>query len=44
MNVEVVSKQDFVKELEIIVNAYEEIYNDDEIRSVFEKFKEELGE
>lgn len=44
MNVEVVSKQDFIKELEIIVNAYEKIYNDNEIKEMFEKFKEELGE
>ena len=39
-----ISKQDFIKELEIIVNAYEKIYNDNEIKGMFEKFKEELGE
>ena len=41
---EEISKQDFIKELEIIVNAYEKIYNDNEIKEMFEKFKEELGE
>ncbi|ACV38806.1 hypothetical protein [Leptotrichia buccalis] len=43
-NMEEISKQDFIKELEIIVNAYEKIYNDNEIKGMFEKFKEELGE
>ena len=43
-NMEEISKQDFIKELEIIVNAYEKIYNDNEIKEMFEKFKEELGE
>ena len=44
MNVEVVSKQDFIKELKIVVNAYGEIYKDNEVKGMFEKFKEELGE
>ena len=40
MNVERISKEDFLKELEIIVNAYEDIYNDNEIQKMFETFKE----
>ena len=40
MNVERISKEDFLKELEIIVNACEDIYNDIEIEEMFENFKE----
>ena len=40
MNVERISKEDFLKELEIIVNAYEDIYNDNEVQEMFENFKE----
>ena len=40
MNVERISKEDFLKELEIIVNAYEDIYNDNEVQKMFEKYKE----
>ena len=40
MNVERISKEDFLKELEIIVNAYEDIYNDNEVQKMFENFKE----
>lgn len=40
MNVERISKEDFLKELEIIVNAYKDIYNDIEIEEMFENFKE----
>ena len=39
-NVEIISKKDFLKELEIIVNAYEDIYNDNEVQEMFEDFKE----
>jgi len=39
MNVERISKEDFLKELEIIVNAYEDIYNDNEVEKMFEDFK-----
>jgi len=39
-NLEIVSKKDFLKELEIIVNAYEDIYNDNEVQKMFENFKE----
>ena len=41
-NIEIISKKDFLKELEIIVNAYEDIYNDneDEVQEMFENFKE----
>ena len=39
MNVEIISKKDFLKELEIIVNAYEDIYNDNEVQKMFENFK-----
>ena len=35
-----ISKEDFLKELEIIVNAYEDIYNDNEVQKMFETFKE----
>ena len=35
-----ISKEDFLKELEIIVNAYEDIYNDNEVQKMFENFKE----
>ena len=38
--VEIISKKDFLKELEIIVNAYEDIYNDNEVQKMFENFKE----
>ena len=40
MNVERISKENFLKELEIIVNAYEDIYNDNEVQKMFEDFKE----
>ena len=40
MNVEIISKEIFLKELEIIVNAYEDIYNDNEVQKMFEDFKE----
>ena len=39
-NVEIISKKDFLKELEVIVNAYEDIYNDNEVQKMFEDFKE----
>ena len=39
-NIEIISKKDFLKELEVIVNAYEDIYNDNEIQKMFETFKE----
>ena len=39
-NVEIVSKKDFLKELEIIIVAYKDIYNDIEIEEIFGKFKE----
>ena len=39
-NIEIISKKDFLKELEIIVNAYEDIYNDNEVQKMFENFKE----
>jgi|GEM_PF-268080 len=39
-NIEIISKKDFLKELEIIVNAYEDIYNDNEVEKIFENFKE----
>ena len=38
-NIEIISKKDFLKELEIIVNAYEDIYNDNEVQKMFENFK-----
>ena len=41
-NVEIISKKDFLKELEIIVNAYKDIYNDNEVQEMFENFKENL--
>ena len=40
MNVERISKEDFLKELEIIVDAYKNIYNDNEVQKMFENFKE----
>ena len=40
MNVERISKEDFLKELEIIVNTYEDIYNDNKVQKMFENFKE----
>ena len=40
MNVERISKEDFLKELEIIVDAYKNIYNDNEVQEMFENFKE----
>ena len=43
MNVEVIAKEEFIKELEIIVNAYVEIYKDKEAYIDFENFKKELG-
>nr|WP_314079787.1 hypothetical protein [uncultured Leptotrichia sp.] len=41
-NVEIISKKDFLKELEIIVNAYKNIYNNNEVQEMFENFKENL--
>ena len=38
-NVETVSKKEFLKELEVIVNAYEDIYNDNEVQKMYENFK-----
>ena len=38
-NVEVISKVEFLKELEIIVNGYKEIYDDVEVLGMFEEFK-----
>ena len=40
MNVEIISKEICLKELEIIVNAYEDIYTDNEVQKMFENFKE----
>ena len=40
MNVERISKEEFLKELEIIVDAYKNIYNDNEVQEMFEDFKE----
>lgn len=40
MNLERISKEDFLKELEIIVDAYKNIYNDNEVQEMFENFKE----
>ena len=40
MDVERISKEDFLKELEVIVNAYEDIYTDNEVQKMFENFKE----
>ena len=40
MNVEIISKENFLKELEIIVVAYKDIYNDNEVQEMFENFKE----
>ena len=42
MNVEIISKENFLKELEIIVDAYKNIYNDNEVQEMFENFKENL--
>ena len=39
-NIEIISKEDFLKELEIIVDAYKNIYNDNEVQKMFEDFKE----
>ena len=39
-NVEIVSKKNFLKELEIIIVAYKDIYNDIEIEEIFGRFKE----
>ena len=39
-NVEIISKKDFLKELEIIIVAYKDIYNDIEIEEIFGRFKE----
>ena len=39
-NIEIISKKDFLKELEVIVNAYKDIYNDNEVQEMFENFKE----
>lgn|GEM_PF-3517900 len=35
-----ISKEDFLKELEIIIVAYKDIYNDIEIEEIFGRFKE----
>ena len=42
MNVEIISKEDFLKELQVIVTAYENIYNDNEVREMFEKYKQNI--
>ena len=42
-NVEIISKEDFLKELQVIVTAYENIYNDNEVREMFEKYKQKLS-
>ena len=42
MNVEIISKEDFLKELQVIVTAYENIYNDNEVREMFEKYKQKF--
>lgn len=42
MNIEIISKEDFLKELEIIVDAYEDIYQDNEVQGMFKKYKEKL--
>ena len=39
MNVEIISKEDFLKELQVIVTAYENIYNDNEVQKIFKNFK-----
>lgn len=39
-NVEVISKVEFLNELRIIVNAYNEIYDDKEVVEMFEQFQE----
>lgn len=41
-NIEVVPKEDFLKELKIIVDVYEDIYQDNEVQGMFEKYKEKL--
>ena len=43
INVEIISKEFFLKELEVIVNAYENIYNDSGIQEMFEKYKKKLS-
>ena len=42
-NVEIISKEDFLKELQVIVTAYENIYNDSGIQEMFEKYKQKLS-
>ena len=42
-NVEIISKEDFLKELQVIVTAYENVYNDNEVREMFEKYKQKLS-
>ena len=42
-NVEIISKEDFLKELQVIVTAYENIYNDSGIQEMFEKYKKKLS-
>ena len=39
VNVEIISKEDFLKELQVIVTAYENIYNDNEVQKIFKNFK-----
>ena len=41
-NVEIISREDFLKELQVIVTAYENIYNDNEVREMFEKYKQKF--
>ena len=41
-NIEIISKEDFLKELQVIVTAYENIYNDNEVREMFEKYKQKF--
>ena len=44
MNIEIILKEDFLKELRIIVEAYEDIYQDNEVQEMFEKYKEMLSD
>ena len=40
---EIISKENFLKELQVIVTAYENIYNDSGIQEMFEKYKKKLS-
>ncbi len=44
MNIEIILKEDFLKELRIIVEAYEDIYQDNEVQEMFGKYKEMLSD